>query len=90
LLPDEFWGMTLEEVSIACKGYERRKAKEKEVERLVATILLNVYRGEDNPPYLPEDVFPLVIDKERVNRLITKDEYQTFNDTMDKVIWQRN
>jgi hypothetical protein len=88
LRPDEFWTMTFEEVGFACSGYEMRQAREREVERLIATILLNVNRGEDNPAYMPEDVFPLYTDKFRETKIMSKEEYKDFNEQMDKVIWQ--
>lgn len=59
-----------------------------DVDRLIATILLNVYRGEGAPAYLPEDVYPLITDTKK--RLITKEEYQEFNEVMDSVKWQSN
>jgi len=87
LRPEEFWSMTFEEVSLACKGYEKREARRKELERLTATILLNVYRG-NNPAYRPEDVYPLITDGPR--GLMTKDEYLKANDFFESVRWQNN
>lgn len=87
LRPEEFWSMTFEEVNFACKGYERREARKKEVERLTATILLNVYRGS-HPAYRPEDVYPLASDRKRT--LMTKDEYKEVNEFFNKIRWQNS
>jgi hypothetical protein len=80
--------MTFEEINIVCKGYEIRKAREKEVERIIAATLINVYRG-DHAPYELEEIFPLCIDKERAkNKLLTKEEYLKTQEIISKVKWQ--
>jgi hypothetical protein len=77
--------MTFEEVSLACKGYEVRIAREKEIQRLHATWYLNVHSDQR---YMPEDIYPLITDKERP--LMTKDEYFNIQELVKKVKWQTN
>jgi hypothetical protein len=87
LRPDEFWAMTMEEVNLACEGYEVRKAREKEVERLTAAILLNVNRGR-GAVVKPEDIYPLITDKKNKGRLITADEMNELGKVIDNAVWQ--
>ena len=72
--PGEFWEMTFAEVELACKGYEIRMAKSREVDRLIAGILANVYRGKGSPIPL-EKVFPLYTDSLRKVEIIKTEDY---------------
>jgi hypothetical protein len=86
LRPDEFWSMTLEEVSLACRGYEVRIAREKELERYIATLILS-FGGSK---HTPQEVWPLITDKENKTKLITKEENDKMNEFFSKVKWQSN
>ncbi len=89
LKPDEFWNMTFAEVDLACKGYETRAARMKEVPRLIAAILMNVNRKRGSSAIKLEDVFPLYTDKrhKKVN-LMTADEFNEVKELRKKVQWQ--
>jgi hypothetical protein len=68
--------MTFPEVEIACKGYERREARRKEVDRIVAGILANVNRKQGSSPISFESIYPLVTDQERVVQRMSRDDYE--------------
>lgn len=85
--PWEFWDMTFTEVEIACKGYEKRMAKQKEIPRLVAAILMNVNRKPNSPPISLEEVMPLYTDKEKAD-LMSKEEYEEFLEYRKRITWQ--
>lgn len=86
--PDEFWNMTFTELELACKGYETRMARLKEVPRLIAAVLMNVNRKENSPAIQVEDVFPLYTDKAREPlELMSKDEFLEYQEFRKKVIW---
>jgi hypothetical protein len=75
-MPQEFWSMTFTEIEIACKGYETRMARVKEVPRLIAAILMNVNRRKNSAAIRLEDVWPLYTDQRRDIQLMTKEEYE--------------
>jgi len=68
---------------MACKGYERREARRKEIERFHAVLYNNVHCSQK---LTQKDFYPLVTDGEV--RLMTKDEYEEANKLFDNVIWQ--
>jgi len=80
--------MTFTEIDIACKGYEKRTARANEVNRLVATILINVNRKPGSSPVKPEDVFPLYTDKRGAEKLMTKDEFEELKEWRKGIKWQ--
>jgi hypothetical protein len=90
LTPAEFWNMTFKEIELACKGYETRMARIKEVPRVIAAILMNVNREKGRPAIRLEDVFPLYTDtKGRGPReLMTKEEYLEMLELRKKIKWQ--
>jgi hypothetical protein len=87
--PVEFWSMTLEEIDIACKGYETRLAREQELTRVMATILRNVNRAKGIPSVTPMQFYPLYTDKFiKKAPLITKEELDDFDNLIANVVWQ--
>jgi hypothetical protein len=76
LMPWEFWSMTFTEVNMACRGYETREARRKEVERITAGILANVYRGKGSPAIEMEKLYPLITDKGRKRDAMSKEKYE--------------
>lgn len=88
MLPDEFWSMTFAEVEIACKGYETRMARLKELPRLVAAILLNVNRKHGSAPIRVENVFPLFTDGRKKVELMTKEEFENFKELRKNITWR--
>jgi hypothetical protein len=48
--------MTLSEFERRCRGYLRRTASRDKPLRLIATVLLNAHRGENDPAQTPEEV----------------------------------
>jgi hypothetical protein len=87
-MPDEFWSMTFAEVEIACKGYETRMARLKEVPRLVAAILLNVNRKKGSAPIRVENVFPLYTDGRNKVELMTKEEFENLKELRKSIVWR--
>lgn len=88
LKPDEFWSMTFSEIELACKGYETRMARIKEVPRIIAAVLMNVNRGNASVIEL-EDVMPLYTDKAREPKeLMTKDEYLEYIELRKRIVWR--
>lgn len=67
--------MTFAEVELACNGYEIRTARLKEVPRIIAGMIANVYKSGKQPVNI-ERYIPLYTDKLRkgVDK-IGKDEY---------------
>jgi hypothetical protein len=86
LKPDEFWNMTFTEIELACKGYETRMARIKEVPRIIAAVLMNVNRG-NNPVIQVEDVIPLYTDGKREPPM-DKDEYLEYMEFRKRIVWQ--
>ena len=78
--------MTLAEVESYVIGFERRKAKDMEIQRLLTTFVINSFSSEKMKP---EDVYPLIIDKERYKeRLMTKEEYKKTQDIFKRAKWR--
>lgn len=90
--PDEFWRMTFREVEQACKGYEVRLARSRELERYIAAILINANLKKGRKQVKPEDIIPLVTDRraKAVGRemLMSAEEFESIKKLMDKVEWQ--
>lgn len=86
LAPTEFWNMTLTEIEIACKGYQVREARRKELVRFIAAILLNVYSRGDKK-VSPESIMPLVTDNINKAELMSKDEYEEMIKFFESVRW---
>lgn len=61
---------------MACKGYEKREARRKEVDRITAGILANVHRKEGSAFVPFEKLYPLVTDGEVKKDLMNKEEYE--------------
>jgi hypothetical protein len=78
--------MTFSEIDLACQGYETRMARVKEVPRIIAAVLMNVNRRKNSSPIRLEDVIPLYTDKERKVELMTKEEFESFDNLVVK--WQ--
>lgn len=72
LKPDEFWSMTFAEIDLACQGYETRMARVKEVPRVIAGILANVYSSKGTVNI--ESYIPLYTDKDK--KMMTEEEYK--------------
>ena len=92
LKPDEFWRMTFREVEQACKGYEVRLARSRELERYIAAILINANLKKGRKQVRPEDIMSLVTDKRAKavgsEMLMSAEEFEDFKRLMDKVEWQ--
>lgn len=87
LRPDEFWSMTWRELEIACKGYETRRARSLEIERLLLGSYWNANRGQGKPAVNIEKMIPFITDKKQTKPdLITKEEYDKLSNL--KVNWQ--
>lgn len=82
--------MTFAEVDLACKGYEIRSARQKEVPRLIAAVLMNVNRKKGAAAIRVEDVFPLYTDKHKKVDLMKVDEYKELLEFRKKVVWESN
>jgi hypothetical protein len=81
--------MTFEEIELYCKGYETREARRKELPRLMATILMNVYRKEGSQPVDVKDVMVLYTDKETPKvDLISREEYEEMKEWRKNIKWQ--
>ena len=74
--PSEFWFLTWGELDLACKGYEIRLARSRELDRLIATILINVNRGKNSAVTYPEDILPLITDKKKDVKLMSKEQFE--------------
>ena len=68
--------MTWGELDLWCKGYEIRLARSRELDRLIATILINVNRGKNSAVTYPEDILPLITDKKKTVNLMSKEEFE--------------
>ena len=62
-------------MDLACKGYEIRLARSRELDRLIATILINVNRGKNIAVTYPEDILPLITDKKKDVKLMSKEQF---------------
>jgi hypothetical protein len=87
LRPDEFWSMTFEELVVCSKGYEKREAKRKEIERFIAVLLNNTLCDRK---FTPTEFYPLVTDKDRSEGLLTKEEYEKSQELLKNVKWQNS
>jgi DNA-binding transcriptional regulator YbjK len=76
--------MTFSEIDLACRGYETRMSRVKEVPRIIAAVLMNVNRRKNSSPIRLEDVIPLYTDKERKVELMTKEEFESFDNLVVK------
>lgn len=68
--------MTWGELDLACRGYEIRLARSRELERFIAAVLINTNRGRGTAAINPEDILPLITDKKRVIDTMTKEEFE--------------
>ena len=81
--------MTWEEIDTACRGYEVREAKRKELDRFNASILINANRRRGSKAVRPQDIMSLITDaKARRVELMTKEEYEKAKEMFSKVKWQ--
>jgi hypothetical protein len=80
--------MTFAEVELACRGYETRMARVKEVPRLIAAILVNTNLKKGARRINPEEVFPLFTDGHRKVQLMTKEEFENFKELRKSIKWQ--
>lgn len=76
--------MTFAEVEAACRGYEVRLARSRELDRFIASVLLNANRKKGVRAYRPEEIMPLITDRKKVD-LVTADEYEKLKSL--KVEW---
>ena len=89
LLPDEFWSMTWGEVETACRGYEIRMARLRELDRFIASILYNANKKEGARGLSPEDIMPLITDrKAKKVELISIEEFERAKELFSKIKWQ--
>ena len=89
ILPDVFWSLSWEELDVMIEGYERRMARQLILQREIMAMLVNVHRKDGSTTVKGEDIMPLITDKVRESRLMTREEWDAMNDLMDKVIWQK-
>ena len=88
--PDEFWRMTWTEVETTCRGYEIRLARHREIDRFIATILINANRKKGARVVNPEEVIPLIIDKPKKKvELMSLEEYEETKRLFERVEWQK-
>lgn len=81
--------MTFTEIEIYCRGYETREARRKELERLTATILMNVHRGKGSPAIRMEEVMPLYTDKQRPKGdLMSLEDFEGMKEWRKQIKWQ--
>ena len=82
--------MTFREVEAACKGYEVRLARSREMERFIASVLINANRKKGARVVRPEDIMSLVTDrKAKKVTLMSKSEYEKVKEMFSKVEWQK-
>lgn len=90
LRPAEFWSMTWTEVDAACRGYEIRLARERELPRFIATAFLNANRKPHSKAIKPQEIMPLVTDpKAPKTELMSREEYYKLRQKFDKAQWQK-
>jgi len=82
--------MTFREVEQACRGYEVRLARSREMERFIASVLINANLKKGRQQVRPEDIMPLVTDKRTVRKsdLMTAERYKEVIEMFDKAQWQ--
>ena len=91
LRPDEFWAMTFGELEAACRGYEVRLARSRELDRFIASILINANLKKGRKQVRPEDIMPLVTDRRtRKAELMTAEQYKEVVEMFDRAIWQKS
>lgn len=82
--------MSWEEVAAAGRGYETRLARYIQLDRLTATVLINANRKPHTKAYKPEEVMPLIIDRQMSNAdLMTKEEFEKIKELFARVEWQK-
>lgn len=88
-MPDQFWAMTWTEVEAACRGYEIRLARHRELDRFIATILINANRKQGASAKTPEEIMPLITDRPAKKvELMSKADYEKVKEMFSKVKWQ--
>lgn len=92
LRPDEFWSMTLREIEVACRGYEVRLARTLEMNRFIASILINANLKKGRKQVRPEDIMPLVTDRRQHTgvkaELMSAEEFEKIKEMFSKAEWQ--
>ena len=79
--------MTFKEVEVACRGYEVRLARSREMDRFIASVLINANRKKGAKVVRPTDIMPLITDvKAKKVELMTIEEYDRLKNL--KVEWQ--
>jgi len=81
--------MTFREVEAACKGYEIRLARSRELDRFIASILINANRKKGAKVVKPDDIMPLITDGKRKVELMSKSEYEKTKELFSRVQWQK-
>ena len=80
--------MTFAEADLLAEGFLKREANEKELPRLIATILLNVNRKQGSTPVKPEDIMILYTDAKKTVELMTKEEFEELKEWRKGIKWQ--
>ena len=82
--------MTFREVEAACRGYEVRLARSRELERFMAAIMINANLKKGKKQVKPEDIMPLVTDRKAkvVKELMGREEFEKAKLMFSKVEWQ--
>ena len=81
--------MTFREVEQACRGYEVRLARTRELERFIASILINTNLKKGRKQVRPQDIMPLVTDRRaKAGEKMTSEQYNEVIEMFDKAQWQ--
>jgi len=87
-LPRDFWSMSWEEIAAAGRGYETRLARHIELDRLIATVLINAYRKSGTRARTPEEIMTLITDRKmRTVELMSKEEFERTKELFARVKW---
>ena len=80
--------MTWAELESICRGYEVRLARTLELPRFMAATMINVNRKKNASPVKPEDIMPLITDRKKRSRLMTKEEFEELKRQRELIVWQ--
>lgn len=80
--------MTFAEADIIAEGFLVQEARQRELPRLIAAILINANRDPKKPAVKPEEIMTLYTDAKKIVELMSKDEYEELKEWRKGIKWQ--
>jgi len=76
LAEKEFWEMSPVIYKSVCEGYLKRKTREWEHTRFIASFLYNANRGKNSAPLSPQELLPLTTDVVKSKKIVDLISYK--------------